>query len=226
MEIKAGMKVCNNIPSTKQRANVPSMGTIGGLVKDANGVVYAITCYHCVHNDSLDWTDFKKDLLTCRVVSELFGEQFEFGTIEFAVRNSLADIAIILIDDQITKNFAIPDKRLLKPMVTLSGGNARNITLNNYGAVSNGRLGTFEGYSEHITCPSSEQGDTAQEFDILIKVSGINDFFSVPGDSGAFILTPDDQFVGMVVMGDGNISYGIPAISIKKCIPKELKLII
>lgn len=211
MLITPGTSIVNAVNPVPDAQGFPAMGTIGGIVYDDEGKELLLTCYHCVFNLDLKWREFipaPNNTLT------LSGNNEKIGRIIKAYRTELVDIALIDPFPDHTINAEIPGIGKILTRRILADAEKGTVRLRKYGWATQYTTGEFIGISP--STGGDYYGDSSKHFlSDLIQIGGNAGPFSISGDSGSFIVDANNAVVGMVVMADGNIVYGIPVQAIE-----------
>jgi hypothetical protein len=203
MEIKPGSPIYNSLSDPR------TAGSIGGVVMDENGNNVLLTCFHCVFDGHLHWTDTvaaaEFGFCSCDGGSE------KFGSIEKCLRDDRVDIALINQGNGTEFMEEIPVFGRTNGICFLTEENRGQVWLRKYGAVTKDTYGRFEGFIPSFGAVYF--GETHLHYLAnLIKIRTTDGSpFSVKGDSGSFVLNNKNEVAGVIVMGDGTYSYAMQA---------------
>lgn len=187
-------------------------GTVGGKVYDATtGEEFFLTCYHVVKAQRHRWDQFspigKEDIISINKPNIVCGE------IVNAVRDNEIDAAVI----KPTINFSIGDSDI--PVITrkLNNDDVRYSTTLKMKTLNGVSFGNIVGLNQSTNIKYHKWDSNLNEYyplNNLIKVKSSTNNFSLPGDSGSLVIDEYNYLIGMLVSGDGNVSFIIPIDSI------------
>ena len=206
MIIDGGKQVQNSQPPAGT-----SPGTIGGLIYK-NKIALLLTCYHCVFHENFYWDKFLPEDGNDGVSTK---EYKNFGKLTEGVRNDLVDIALIQPNEDIVLDPYIQNIGLITGIRELKKHEAGKVKLKKYGSATFFTQGYFNGIAP--STGANYFGEIGNHIlRNLIKVEGDGSkCFSEQGDSGSFIVDETNKVVGVIVMGDGNTTFGIPSVEIQ-----------
>lgn len=201
--INLGNKISNKIDLEK-------WGTLGCIVIKKGASVnkpYILTCYHnvVVPGSHFIFTPGSIDAASPDMSGTI-------GKVEFAVRDNEADAALIPINSDQVKHIInnLPGGlgHPLKERKLTNKDVENKIFASMYGASSGSNAGTLVSVHTQVKVKYS---DGEHAFTNLIAISRNGKAISQPGDSGSCILDENNSLLGILVAGNKNTSYAIPA---------------
>ncbi|OQP58272.1 hypothetical protein A3860_08105 [Niastella vici] len=186
-------------------------GTAGGVVKDGNGNLVMLTCFHCVFTSGMFWTDRDPNDTVSAVSFSIGNGYTSAGFVEQTQLDDRVDMALVRPTTGHILNTNIPKVGKTNGLRFLGENDKGIVQLKKYGATTNETTGVFDGFIPQFG--AIYPGETSFHYlDKLIKIISPNGRkFADQGDSGALVLDEKNRVAGVIVMVGGNTSYAIQA---------------
>ena len=195
-------------------------GRIGGVVYRGEEK-FLLTCYHCVWNENLSWNEYSYQGVNSDVATYWDGQFHRIGFICQAARTKNLDIALIKIDDpSIEISDSLLGTNFVKDERIIDRHYNNIVRVKMHVPADKIRMGDVTGTRDSTKFYYGHNETDPQFIEDLLIISPDKDFptFSKGGDSGSFVLTLDDEVVGIIIGKNltRNLSYAINIRFIKK----------
>ncbi len=200
MVIHPGSKIIN------AKNTETSFGSVGGQVF-YDGNMYVITCFHCVFQNEMKWTD-RNPRVNNTVKFEGKRGYFEGGVIAHTSRSRYGDLALIKLNNEFTSTPDVHTFGKVDSFRLTSSLDKYSTVVKKYGAKSGETHGTFWGIAPSIRT-IMYPGINYSFSNLLIIKSKNNIPFAEKGDSGSFVLDSTNSLIGIIVLTLVNYSFAI-----------------
>jgi hypothetical protein len=196
---------------------VSNFGTLGGVVYRGTTPLL-LTCFHCIYTKGMKW-DTKIPANNSRVSFYTDDNSLFEGNIVNTYRDEFVDAALLSVDSQHKIDSELYPFGKIKSLLGPADMIGDFTPLKKYGAVTGKRLGVFVGVRPEYGAYYPGDHGAIHNLQSLIKVRNQGEItFCEKGDSGAFVVSGNNELVGMIVMKDAEFTYVMQAAAL------ELKL--
>lgn len=188
-------------------------GAAGCILKRTDGKLVFITCYHVVKHTSQEWDLFQSGLGHDDVIDT---ENIVLGQIIDGEKSDSLDTALVAIDANIRYDDLLPGQVVIAPPVFIDETNLADYKdvyiisrTRNYRQIK----GKLAEVNKHVTLNygTKLRTDKKDLSGLMIVHYVSTEKFSLEGDSGSLVFTPDGTPVGLIVGGDlSRASFVIP----------------